>query len=327
MFREVLPGLHEGGFEGLNGVAGAFLLGLQDEVDSCVGDCGLDAVSLVADDAEDLGGGDDGAGGGDDVEEEGLTADLVEDLGAAALEAGAFAGGHDGDGEVGEKGLRGSGGVHFGNLLMVIGLVKGEDGCILKGRCGMGTFGLGSSSLEGLSGGLSGLTGVVSLEEYMRTSYEPDAEYVGGWIEERATGERDYSALQRQLLLLLSSEESLGVFQCFPELRVQTSVDHFRVPDLCLIRVDAPWERFVRTAPMLCIEVLSPEDTMSRRLVRVREFLAMGVPEVWVFDPETRSVEVCRGTIVAPPAGGTLVVPGTSVSLSVENVFKVLNRR
>ncbi len=53
----------------------------------------------MADDAEDLVGGSDGFGGGDDVEQEGLAADFVKDFGAAGLEAGAFAGGHDGDSE------------------------------------------------------------------------------------------------------------------------------------------------------------------------------------------------------------------------------------
>jgi hypothetical protein len=34
------------------------------------------------------------------VAEEGLAADLVKDFGAAGFEAGAFAGGHDDDGEI-----------------------------------------------------------------------------------------------------------------------------------------------------------------------------------------------------------------------------------
>ena len=99
MFREGLAGELEVGFEHLEGVAGAALLGLQDELDAGGGDGGADAVGFVADDAEDVVGGDDGFGGGDDVEEEGLAADLVEDFGALAFEAGTFTGGHDGDGE------------------------------------------------------------------------------------------------------------------------------------------------------------------------------------------------------------------------------------
>ena len=94
-------GAGEVGFELLEGVAGAALLGLEDELDAGVGDGGADAVGFVANDAEDVGGWRYGLGGGDDVEEQGLAADFVEDLGAAGLEAGAFAGGEDGDSEVG----------------------------------------------------------------------------------------------------------------------------------------------------------------------------------------------------------------------------------
>lgn len=191
----------------------------------------------------------------------------------------------------------------------------------------MGTMELGASGVGPPEPVTTGAARMVSLEEYLRSSYEPDAEYVGGWIEERPPGERDHSALQRQLLLLLSSEASLASFQCFPELRVQTCPDHFRVPDLCLMAVDAPWERSVRTAPMLCIEVLSPEDTMSRTLGKVREYVQMGVPEVWVFDTETLSVEVCRGTIMTSLTDGMLTVPGTSITLPLERIFQGLGRR
>ncbi len=168
---------------------------------------------------------------------------------------------------------------------------------------------------------------MVALSEYLRSSYEPDAEFVEGRIEERAMGERDHSSLQRQLLLLLSRGDCLGHLICYPELRVQTSAERFRVPDLCLLSVDAPWERVVRTAPLVCIEILSPEDTMSRTMVRVREFLAMGVREVWVFDPEARVAQVCGGTTMTEHAGGMLRVPGTPCEVSLDQVFSALPRR
>ena len=94
---EGLAGEGEVGLDHLQGVAGAALLGLEDELDAGVGDGGADAVALVADDAVDLVGGDDGLGGGDDVEQERAAADLVKDLGSLALEPRALAGGHDGD--------------------------------------------------------------------------------------------------------------------------------------------------------------------------------------------------------------------------------------
>ena len=100
MSGEWRAGEFEVGFEHLHGVAGAALLGLEDELDASGGYGGADTVAFVADDAEDVVRGDGGAGGGDDVEQEGASADLVEDFGAFAFEPGAFACGHDGDGEL-----------------------------------------------------------------------------------------------------------------------------------------------------------------------------------------------------------------------------------
>ena len=77
---------------------------------------------------------------------------------------------------------------------------------------------------------------------------------------------------------------------------------------------------------MLCIEVLSPDDTMSRTLVRVREFLEMGVPEVWVFDPETHLVHVCTASDIKDRKDGSLLVPSSACEISVADVFSVLHR-
>jgi hypothetical protein len=53
----------------------------------------------VAHDAEDAICGNEELSGRDDVKQQGAAADLVEDLGALAFEAGALASGHDGDGK------------------------------------------------------------------------------------------------------------------------------------------------------------------------------------------------------------------------------------
>jgi hypothetical protein len=80
-------------------VAGAALFGLKDELDAGGGDGGADAVGLVADDAVDMVGGDDGLCGGDDMKEKGAASNLMEYFGALTLEPRAFACGHDGYGE------------------------------------------------------------------------------------------------------------------------------------------------------------------------------------------------------------------------------------
>jgi Uma2 family endonuclease len=77
---------------------------------------------------------------------------------------------------------------------------------------------------------------------------------------------------------------------------VQVSSTRFRVPDVCVLRKGAPRDQIVVEPPLLCIEVLSPEDTMGRTRQRVRDFLSMGVLEVWIVDPAARSISVCTGS-------------------------------
>ncbi len=60
---------------------------------------------------------------------------------------------------------------------------------------------------------------LVPVAEYLRSSYEPDADLVDGRIEERVVGDREHSDLQRQLLPLLSqpgfklSSSAIGSFE------------------------------------------------------------------------------------------------------------------
>ena len=53
--------------------------------------------------------------------------------------------------------------------------------------------------------------------------------------------------------------------------------------------------------PVLVIEVLSPDDNLSRFAQRLQWFLRWGVWLIWVLDPEERTVTVYRPD-VAPEA-------------------------
>src|SRR5438270_3238386 len=163
---------------------------------------------------------------------------------------------------------------------------------------------------------------LIPVSEYLAPAYLPDRDYVDGQVQERNFGELDHSDLQRQLILLLASEKGIRVN---PELRVQVSANRFRVPDLCVMSADAPREQVVRSVPLLCIEILSPEDTLSRMVERVHDFLKMGVRQVWIFDPRLRTAMVCEGTAMVEHTSGQLVLPGTEVTLELAEVFRVLD--
>jgi len=100
IFRDNGSGEREESLDHLESVSGSTLLCLQDELDAGGFHCGPDSVSLMTDDAVDSAGIHDLPSGSDDVKHKGAASDLVEDLGAFALEPRAFAGGHDRDGEI-----------------------------------------------------------------------------------------------------------------------------------------------------------------------------------------------------------------------------------
>jgi Uma2 family endonuclease len=132
---------------------------------------------------------------------------------------------------------------------------------------------------------------LISLEEYLASSYEPDCDFVDGHTEERNVGERTHSKLQRKLIALLVNHYEASGVEVFPELRIRVSPSRVRIPDICATLGD-PGEEVLTKPPFLCIEILSPEDRMSRVEVRINDFLAMGVPYVWVIDPATRQAYV-----------------------------------
>ncbi len=127
----------------------------------------------------------------------------------------------------------------------------------------------------------------ISVEEYLRTAYRPDRDYVDGEVVERNLGEQSHGRLQGSILRWLWDREREFGVRTLPEVRLQVLPNRFRIPDLMLIPPEASKEKIIRTPPLLCIEVLSPEDTLSRIHRRVQEYLNMGVPTCWIVDPES----------------------------------------
>jgi Uma2 family endonuclease len=128
---------------------------------------------------------------------------------------------------------------------------------------------------------------LVPVEEYLRTTYDPDCDYVDGEVLERNLGERDHSDVQRQLILFFGTRSNkLGV-QVYPEQRVQVAARRYRVPDVC-VTIGRPGEQIFREPPFICIEILSKDDTLASMQEKIDDFLNFGVPYVWVINPWNR---------------------------------------
>src|SRR5271170_6179684 len=128
----------------------------------------------------------------------------------------------------------------------------------------------------------------MTVEEYLRTSFRPDCEYVNGEVLERNVGEKGHSKVQKRLLLWFAKHESeLGVFT-LQEWRFKVTERHYRVPDFTIVAGPEPDEAVLLTRPLVCVEILSPEDRMSRMRKKITDYLAFGVRYVWILDPQTK---------------------------------------
>jgi Uma2 family endonuclease len=128
----------------------------------------------------------------------------------------------------------------------------------------------------------------ISVTEYLKTSYRPDRDYVDGEVLERNLGERDHSQPQALLAAYFLARRTEWGLWALTEQRVQVAQHRFRIPDVCVLRADAPYEQVVSAPPLICIEILSKDDSFASIVHRLDDYLAMGVANVWVIDPRLR---------------------------------------
>ena len=82
--------------------------------------------------------------------------------------------------------------------------------------------------------------------------------------------------------------------QVVTEQRVKVSSTRVRIPDVALLPLGAQPDVIV-DAPLLVVEILSPDDSYSDTQERAQDYHAMGVEMVWIIDPKTRSGRMCSG--------------------------------
>jgi Uma2 family endonuclease len=166
---------------------------------------------------------------------------------------------------------------------------------------------------------------LVPLQEYLSTCYEPDCEYDDGLIVERNVGEFDHSFLQSILVtLFMNSEETWGVYG-LTEQRMRIAPRKFRIPDVCVLRLDDPAEDILSQPPLIAIEILSPEDRFPRIAAKAIEFREFGIEHVWVVDPRQRKAFVGTEEGLVEIESGVLKVEGTPIQVQAAELFAKLD--
>lgn len=126
---------------------------------------------------------------------------------------------------------------------------------------------------------------LLSVEEYLHTSYHPDCDFVDGATVERNGGKRRHGYAQAEITIWFGRLREILFLQPVTELRLRVSAGRVRIPDVVVAEVPLPDEEVFTSPPWLCIEIMSPDDTMAGMQDRIDDYLGFGVPNVWVIDP------------------------------------------
>ena len=149
---------------------------------------------------------------------------------------------------------------------------------------------------------------MLSIEEYLRTSFHPDCDFVDGEVRERNVGMRRHSyALGAIGSWFIQRRQDPGL-AALCALRVRVHPSRVLIPDVVVSEMPLPEEEVFTSPPYLC-EVMSPDDTFAALQERLDEYLKFGVTNVWVIDPFYKGDGTHRGWRVTAD-GWTIAADG-----------------
>jgi len=167
---------------------------------------------------------------------------------------------------------------------------------------------------------------LVAVEEYLRTSYDPDVDFIDGVLEERNLGEFDHSDLQTEIARWVRNNcQQLGL-NAFNELRTRIRPTRYRIPDVVIIEGKRPKQGILERPPLVAIEILSPEDRQSRIQQRIDDYLSIGTRFVWLIDPTARRAWIYTPHSIEEAKDGILRVDHPAFTLPLHELFANIDR-
>jgi Uma2 family endonuclease len=153
------------------------------------------------------------------------------------------------------------------------------------------------------------VSATMTVDQYLSSMFHPDCDFVDGRIEERNVGEFEHSRVQGMLIRMFGANEREWRVVTAPECRLQVAPERFRIPDVMVLRRGTKFTRVICEAPLICIEVLNPDDTWVRIRERLNDYLAMGVEHIWCFEPDAREVRRYTAEGFVKVTGPELAIP------------------
>jgi Uma2 family endonuclease len=85
--------------------------------------------------------------------------------------------------------------------------------------------------------------------------------------------------------------------------------------------LEDPRTDILEAPPLICIEILSPADSMCDLMKKLEEYAAMGVRNIWVVDPRRRKAYTYRNRKLEEVAEGRLETEQPKIVLPLDEVF------
>lgn len=168
---------------------------------------------------------------------------------------------------------------------------------------------------------------LMTMEQYLSTSYSPDVHFIDGEIEERNVGEKDHGRLQNMIGAWFDAREIALSLDTITEMRMRVTASRVRVCDVAVFSAGAPDEQVAATPPLICIEVLSPEDRLSRAIKVLEDYRAMGVPNIWLIDPQERLAYAFGQSGLQQQQDLVLRASEVAVELNLNELFARLDQK
>lgn len=159
---------------------------------------------------------------------------------------------------------------------------------------------------------------MVTVEEYLKLTEKPYFEYDAGVLTQKAWATSNHAFAQFQVGSAIM--DAAPDWRVAVELTVRLREDRYVIPDVAVLHKDRIQDPYPTEPIPLCVEIVSPEDRFSYLMSKGDEYLAWGVPTVWIIDPDKRRAwELTRANGLRE---ASITLTAGSVSVSLDAVFR-----
>jgi Uma2 family endonuclease len=172
-------------------------------------------------------------------------------------------------------------------------------------------IGIGTSADTRSEADMGTTATLISLDEYLNTSYEPDMDFIEGALVRRNVGTQRHGLLQSIVVIFFGQQQKSHRIRVFTEtrLRIDAKSGH-RIPDVMVLELPYRKGKVVEDVPAVVIEIKSPDDTFDDIVDRCFDYETLSVANIVVMDPDHKRAWSFR-------EGNIQLLTGTSIGLNL----------